>query len=321
MTRSVVEGRGEVAEVVGRDRHGRAARAGAPSAPRSRRSDSRMASRSDSASRSRRSEPCWANAAAALSRPGRAGPRAAASSPSAASRSSSNSSDCPASARLTLPPDACRQARAPRLRPCPARYQHARDVRLRRAARIAGGGSATGSSAGACPHRPTPGSMIAADGGSSSVFSSASCASHGHVVRRIDDEDAARGLERTIVDRLEHALAQRPDLDRRFVAADRRTVTSECCPRAIRWQVGARRRTRRRLCWRGQFTACASAMATARLPTPSGPAKSRLCGTRSADTAWRSSAMSGAWPTMSESGTRRSYRAPRAVAPLARPVP
>ena len=69
-----------------------------------------------------------------------------------------------------------------------------------------------------------------------------------------------------------------------------RSVTSVCSPRSMRVHVGHRPQAssppaaRRR----GQLTACARATATVRLPRPSCPPKSRLCGTAPRATACRS---------------------------------
>ena len=143
---------------------------------------------------------------------------------------------------------------------------------------------------------------MADGGGSSSVFSSASCASS--VISSAGSmmntrRAASNGRYPTTS---QHPLAQRLDLDRRLVALSM-TSTSECWPRAMRWHVEhAPHASSRPVGARGQFTACASAIATARLPTPSGPGEEQALRHAPAADGLPQQGDDGPWPMTGANG-------------------
>ncbi len=117
-----------------------------------------------------------------------------------------------------------------------------------------------------------------ADGGSSSVFSSAFCAGAHHRVRLVDDDDAPARLERPVAG-ARSMTSRTCSILIVPVSPGSRMMTSGCTPRAMRRHDGAlaagvalEDRVARAPCAMRsrQLIACASATAVRRLPTPAG---------------------------------------------------
>src|SRR4051812_13843626 len=100
------------------------------------------------------------------------------------------------------------------------------------------------------------------------------------------------------------------------------TSTSACTPRAMRVHAPQRPQASTpsaKVSRRSQLSACASAIAAVRLPTPAGPEKIRLGGSVPRPVARASSSNSGRWPVMSRKGiaSDANLSLPRAVAAAA----